>query len=494
MLSLFLFICILSKTKQRYISIPLFLLLSFLISFNAYFAFIYNTTAQVGIMASIFETNTAEALSMSKDFILGATILFLLSSILLYLSMKEFRSSKISLKLSVFMLVGYCCFFIPIFLYVKKDTRFNYQYLYKSDPYTCLQTMASHHFSLIYGDVSTFVAYKREMSKLKQYLHTETVLPLGIQHADSAILPEKIFLVIGESSYARHYSLYGYPIATTPYLDSLSQSNVNMKFYDAIAPASLTRNAIRLILSFASAHDMIPFFKEKNIVELANDSGYETFWISSQDIVGYHDTYISIMAKKAKESYFDKSIIKNDLDLIPVIRQRNKPGKKQFFIIHLIGSHIEYADKSDEIDINAIPDAGNRVVNYDRSIHHTDRVLKEISQMVLENTSSLLYYISDHGEIINDGHGVMNGSVAQYIIPFVTINNSNVPLDSIVNKYIDTKDSLINSNSTVYILSEVLGYSIPQSRIEQAIADGRFVYQIDGNAYNYDDLKSKYPE
>lgn len=139
----------------------------------------------------------------------------------------------------------------------------------------------------MYSNFTTYLYYKVDYERSKRMLERPRTIPVGVELEDkSESLYEKVFFVMGESSTASHYSLYGYDRPTTPFLDSLSSiENSPLKYYDAVAPACITTNAIRQILSFANPLNMDDFYKYKWITELANDVGYETIWISNQETV-----------------------------------------------------------------------------------------------------------------------------------------------------------------------------------------------------------------
>lgn len=489
--SFFLFINIISKTRYPFI---FSLILGIFLSFDAYFAFYYHIRASIGIIASIFETNYAEAVSMTKDLWCMALLIFAITTILIFMAQKEWKEVKFSKKLSFLALLFYWIIFIPSTLYWK-GIRIPEKDEESSTPFTYIVFgNLSEHFPLIYGDISALFTYKSELAKLKEYQHTMRVIRKDIILTDTINTPEKIFLVIGESSMREHYSLYGYALKTTPFLDSLSAAdNSPLRHYEGLAAAPITRDALRLMLTFATVDNFEPFYKEKNIIDLANQNGYETIWISNHDLVGLYDSYIGFISSNAQRFFYEKTVERKDMNLIPALEKFYVKGKKQFFVIHLIGSHMQYRDHYDNIDKLAIPDNNTNTLDYDRSIHHTDRTLKEITNIAFRDSSSIVYYISDHGEIINTGHGYVSQGVKQFHIPLVTINNSRVPIDSIVNKYIDPSNKLIGETSTVYILSEILGYSIPQKDVEEVIKSGRYVFHADEKIYLYEDLKMRNP-
>lgn len=488
-ISFFLLLNILAKTKYTFIFT---FLLSFILTFNAYFAFVLGTDVSLEVMASIFETHAAEATSMLKKVWLPAIIALTLSTGLLLFAEKELKDLKFSRKYSIIGLLIYLLLFLPYVTY-KRIKWMEEESLFDEVPVRVVQDKVNMYAPVLYGNVLTIMAYQEEMAALRKFANqTDKKLPEGIIYSDTIQTPQKIYLVIGESAYRKHLSLYGYPVKTTPFLDSLSQAEPPViQYYDGIAAAPFTRNVLRMALSFASPRDMKPFYEEKTLINLANDAGYETYWISNQGASGIQDSYLGYLAAGTKEAIFTKGnyLSNDDFDLIPLLKTAHKGDKKQFFIIHLVGSHNDYSDRYDKIDAEAIPGDKSLVNEYDRSIHHTDRVLREIYNVMQQDSTTVFFHFSDHGEILGKGHGPWKNGIAQFDIPLLTINKHAEKIDSVVNKYIDPQTRLISNASTIYILAEMIGYIIPQKYVDQAIEDGKYVRHADHSYSPYADVK-----
>lgn len=487
-LSFFFILNIIAKLRFAYVYAVLLILI---LSINAYFSITYGGPISVGAIASIFETNKVEASSMLKEVLIPGSIILLVTSLLVIASVRELRAATFSIKKSVIFLLVYCLVFIPVVSYakLKSDNAPSEAAHYQSfAAYSLLNSTAP----LLYGNIGAIFVYKREMDRIKQYVDVDRKIPEGIVLNDEHKKPKKIFLIIGESALRKHYSLYGYNRPTTPFLDSLNRAeNSGLNFYNAISPASLTRDALRIILSFCNSNDMNPFFENKNMVELASMVGYETVWISNQAQMGPYSSYFGYIATCSDETFFthDDSITLEDLNLIPVLNRKYKSEEYQFIVIHLMGSHMSYSDKYDDIDTKALPGDKSVLNEYDRSIHHTDRVMEEIYKVAQQDSSFLICYFSDHGEIIGQGHGISHEKKSQFEIPLVTINNSSVPIDSIMQRYVDPQSSLINTSSMIYIMSEIFGYTVPAKYVEQAIEDGRSVRHPDWSVSRYSEMK-----
>ncbi|WP_029905235.1 sulfatase-like hydrolase/transferase [Prevotella sp. 10(H)] len=488
-LSFILVLNILAKTKY---SLWLSLILSFFISFDAYFAFVYSNKASIGTMASILETNATEAGGVLSEVIFIALACLAASIFLILMSQRELKESKFTRKSAAIMLLIYWIVVMPAIGYWKIKAL-KWEYYVSTFPVISLNNLVGNNFPLVYIDIANIVAYMREKHHMKLYMQLEKQMPDGISFNSQKESPKKIFFIIGESASRKHYSLYGYKEKTSPFLDSLAQIMPDdLHYYDAYSPASITRDALRLILSFSTPQNIQPFYDYFNVIDMANIAGYETIWISNQDKVGESESYIGYVASNATQSFYGSSFIRDDFNLLPYLEKVYIPGKKQFFAIHLNGSHVPYGERYDEIDVKALPGANTKTREYDRSLHHTDRLLEKIYKIMKRENSSILYYFSDHAELVEGGgHGVLVMDHNLFDTPLVTINNSTVPVDSIVKKYIDPEMSLINNSNSTYIMSEIMGYDVLDKNVKKAIEDGQYIFHVDKSSYLYKDLGPK---
>ncbi len=481
---------ILAKTKY---TLVLTFLLAFILTFNAYFAFVLKSDVSLEIIASIFETHMAEAVSMLKGgALIGGLIGLAATTALLYFAEKELKESKLSIKVSLLCLAGYLLLFLPYVCY-KRIKWMEEEELFKENPVRVVQDKVNLYAPVLYGNILTIIAYQDEMSMLREFSdQSNKTLPEGITYNDTIPVPQKIYLIIGESAYRNHWSLYGYPVKTTPFVDSLSQVEPKqLSFYNGIAAAPFTRNVLRMALSFASPTDMEPFYTEKTLINLAKDAGYETFWISNQGNSGIQDSYLGYLAAGTDKAIFSKGsyLANDDFTLIPMIKEEHKPASKQFFVIHLVGSHNNYSDRYDLKDVQAIPGENSLLNHYDRSIHHTDRVLHAIYDIMQQDSTALFFHFSDHGEIIGKGHGPWKNGIAQFDIPLITISKQADNIDTVMQKYTEPEKNVINNSNTIFILAEMMGYNVSQKLVEKAISDGRYVRHADQSYSFYSDVK-----
>ncbi len=483
---------LLSKYKLLY---PIAIFIAIFIGFNAYFAFVLKEQMSYGVMASFMETYSDEALGMmSVIWWKVALTLGLLVAWIVFM-MNELKKISFSRKISLAVVLIFWLIVAPTFITTNILDKHWLKRDFPTSPFYILFEVTGKDHPIIIRDIMVFGSYWGEKVKIKEYQEAKRTLPEGVtlKNEGDSILPKHIFVIIGESANRDYMSLYGYKEAkTTPFLDSIKSAlPTKLNYYNGIAAAPITRFAVPMAVSFADPLNLDKQYTEKNIVEIANNAGYETIWLSSQPKVGVYETIIGNMASCATVSDFDYGWPVEDLDLVEKAKNNFKEGQKQLIILHLTGSHIPYGDKSDKIDKAIFPGKTNDIL-YWQSLHHTDRVLKGIYQL-MDNThnSAVMYYFSDHGEVIGQAHGFLTGGTAQFKTPIVAINRSKFPVDSVVNKYIDPKTSLLSTSNTVYIISEMLGYDIAPDVVKDAIEINKYVYHVDNKSYLYEDIMKK---
>jgi len=238
---------------------------------------------------------------------------------------------------------------------------------------------------------------------------------------------EKIVIVIGESALRDRMSLYGYPLETTPFLDSLRPYR-----FDGLAGANQTRYAVPLLLTHASVGDFQEFFSTPSLVSELKACGYETWWISNQGGPGIGETYVESIADEADHQRFMSSLdyvrIGYDGKIVDTLgRYLTGDTRKQAFFLHLRGSHFDYQERYPS-DF-ALKPGVDVVSQYDNTIYYTDHILSEIfgrldsATVNMSDGRGLLFaYASDHGEVVSDtlhGHGFFPGFKEEYRIPMI---------------------------------------------------------------------------
>lgn len=258
--------------------------------------------------------------------------------------------------------------------------------------------------------------------------------------SSSVALKDKqvIVLVIGETSRRANWQLNGYMRATNPLLNT--QKNV-INFTDMLSASAATRSSIPMLLTRKPATHVYRYdFAEKSVISAFKEAGFATYWLSTQQKFGTHDTSTSVYAKEADEVIFlNKTNYSHqgetDEVILPALAKiLAAPNKKQLIVIHTLGSHFEYSHRYpaafdifrpslNDLDRYSLQDHRykQQIVNsYDNSILYTDYVLNGLieSLKLQTNTESFLLYSSDHGEDLFDGQCDKSGHGNETVFNF----------------------------------------------------------------------------
>lgn len=225
-------------------------------------------------------------------------------------------------------------------------------------------------------------------------------------------------LVVGETSRAMEWSLYGYERNTTP---RMKQLDGLVHFTDVVTQSNNTHKSVPIILSAASAEDYGVIYDEKSIVTAFKEAGFRTLVIANQKLT---TSMIGAFYREA-DSFIDMSSFNTgsyltslyDASLLPYLeKELDKSDDDMFVVLHTYGSHFNYherypaefrfytPDKAEGIRASYKTELRNA---YDNSIHYTDYVLGEIVDMLKKKDAcASMLYLSDHGEdIFDDSRG-----------------------------------------------------------------------------------------
>ncbi len=261
---------------------------------------------------------------------------------------------------------------------------------------------------------------------------TETTRPDSIR--------EVYIAVIGETSRADNWQLFGYDRYTTPYLCSMADTAV-AAYGRTLSESNTTHKAVPLLLSTLTAEDFGKNInRSKSVVTAFKEAGYATDFISMQ---ARNHSYIDFFAFEADSTIFlrepEPGTVNHsvyDIDALPLVDSILAAGKgKQLIVLHLYGSHFNYCDRYSREQAYFLPDRyqdativnRGRLINaYDNSIRQTDRLLYEL-MVRLDSIGCLggLVFTSDHGEDIYDDarhrflHASPTPTFQQLHVPFL---------------------------------------------------------------------------
>lgn len=220
-------------------------------------------------------------------------------------------------------------------------------------------------------------------------------------------------LVIGETSRALNWELYGYGKETNPELSKISNLTV---FTNALTQSNTTHKSVPMIMSAISSANFDSIYYQKSIITAFKEAGFQTAFFSNQrrnhsfiDFFGMEaDTYNFI---KENSVGLDDNL--SDDELLKLIKKElGKGAQKQFIILHTYGSHFNYRERYPQDKVAFMPDTPveaeyknrNSLLNaYDNTIRYTDDFLSRLIRMIEEEeVNAAMLYTSDHGEDIFD--------------------------------------------------------------------------------------------
>lgn len=225
-------------------------------------------------------------------------------------------------------------------------------------------------------------------------------------HSEDA--DEIYVLVIGETSRAINWELFGYDRPTNP---RLSHRNDLITFPRAISQSNTTHKCVPMMLTHTTPLSFDSIMYRKSIIAAFNEAGYRTAVYSNQ---AKNHSYTQYFSEEADDVKYLEDDLHYDQNLVKLLKDnlKDNSSKKRFIILHTYGSHFNYNERYPDSLSYFKPDNAsqanikhrNQLLNaYDNAIRYTDRVLDDIIS-TLESTGAkaVMIYTSDHGEDIFD--------------------------------------------------------------------------------------------
>ncbi|WP_050986613.1 phosphoethanolamine transferase [Xenorhabdus nematophila] len=443
--ALLLSILLLIKEKNR-ILISIGSLLLFFLVLQINYSLIFGERVSVSVLDSFIETNKEESLSMAGHlFFIMLLPSLVVTTALFYLIIKKTKNIQYHM---VFKILPVFIFLSTLYLSASAVDKQLLSDIREEDK--TIGRFIRDRYPAVIGDFAYLYISSHSNNKYANISEISEFNNSVTGREKSEI--NSVILIMGESSLSTHYSAYGYGLNTTPNMSRIFSSNGGCIINNAHSSAPITRNSISMSLAFHTPESEDNLFKNKSIIEMAKSNGYKTYWLGAQNLNGLHSSKYGFIAKKSdviKLTNFKDDNLSALLDTALLDKEENK-----FIVIHLHGSHMPYKNYNDTDKI-ALPNADN----YDLTIHHTDRVIKDIYDVIDKKSINYsLIYTSDHGEIVNKGHGYQKGR-EQYFVPFMYKSN-NHHFDCQFIESFRNKDGYLSGLMNKYILSNLIGYDI----------------------------------
>lgn len=263
--------------------------------------------------------------------------------------------------------------------------------------------------------------------------------PYNARATFSSDAPRTHILVIGESARADRFHLLGYRRQTTPELERLDGL---LAFTRTYSTSNLTSLAVPMLMTGSAPASYSPQAIRGNLVDLANEAGYFTAWLSNQSMALY-----KIFRPRPQvwrqpvdtDNWGDTHPTPDDVLLAPLDDVLKNDSPHKFIVVHTYGSHWDYLLRlpddgfyfsgRDRQSVAAAmkTDLSGRVAAdvYDDTILRTDFVLSQIIQRASRLPGEVtVTYIPDHGEALMamEGrvtHGFKEFNVSEVHIPLL---------------------------------------------------------------------------
>lgn len=375
--------------KNKYTKIFSFILL-FLVSINSFISyccyFVYGSGFNIGMAVSVLDSNIAEAMNMVTSYIapLCIALVMLGINIILVIKCSKYLTNKYLKLFSIIWIV------LPGIFLLK-------HHFIGAKGGSPMVKNTFYHFR----DFKGAYELQKRMNGVK-----DNVVNYTYKKSHEGI--ENLIVLIGESGRRQNMSLYGYSRNTTP--EQLKEKENMYIFKDANSPAGITNLSIPLTMSLIEPDHFENDFEKMsdNVINLANNYGYNTTWLSTQNNI----KGVTEIASFSKNKMWINGY---DVEILPQLKETLQQKGKKLILLHINGSHpnpcLRYPDNETYFNED------NEFDCYDNSIHYTDRLIGQIFKE-LKGKNAALVYFTDHGLKQNDGKLIHTDSKESTKVPF----------------------------------------------------------------------------
>lgn len=267
---------------------------------------------------------------------------------------------------------------------------------------------------------------------------------------------------------------------------------------------------MQCLLTFKSVEDSLNWYEYPSLMDVLTQTEYKIFWFSNQEKAGAWGDCSGIISSKADSVKYvgmeysgDHSYEVFDEALIDEFRKAVQLNEKQFFVLHMMGSHPLYnrrypinKSKFKKSDYNLTKYNDNirqTKSEYDNSIHYTDSLLYESIRIINDhfvNERILWVYLSDHGQDVFDFSGNV-GHVAQSVeIPLIIYLNEKARQDNplLTEKLSKCLNKQIMTDDLIHTLLMFMNISYPAIDSTKSFISDTFIEKTrvtDGEIYQY---------
>lgn len=263
--------------------------------------------------------------------------------------------------------------------------------------------------------------------------------PFGVRASVASATPQTHILVIGESARADRFHLLGYARQTTPELERIDGL---LAFKRVYSTGNLTLLAVPMLMTGTAPATYSPQSVRGTLIDLANEAGYFTAWLSNQNMELYKIVHPrpQVWRQPADTgNWSENHATPDDILLAPLDEMLGNERPRKLIVMHTYGSHWDYTLRlpdngfhfsgSDRETVRAAIQAeqsGKVAADaYDDTILQTDLVLSQIIRRASKLPGEVtVTYIPDHGEALKavEGratHGFRDFNTSELHIPLL---------------------------------------------------------------------------
>ncbi|MBB9025598.1 phosphoethanolamine transferase [Escherichia coli] len=467
------------------VAAPFVLLTAADMSISLYSWCTFGTTFNDGFAISVLQSDPDEVVKMLGMYIPYLCAFAFLSLLFLAVIIKYDVSLPTKKVTGILLLIVISGSLFSACQFAYKDAKNKKAF----SPYILASRFATYtpFFNLNY-----FALAAKEHQRLLSIANTVPYFQLSVR--DTGI--DTYVLIVGESVRVDNMSLYGYTRSTTPQVEA--QRKQIKLFNQAISGAPYTALSVPLSLTSDSvlSHDIHNY--PDNIINMANQAGFQTFWLSSQSAFRQNGTAVTSIAMRAMETVYVRGF---DELLLPHLSQalQQNTQQKKLIVLHLNGSH-EPACSAYPQSSAVFQPQDDQDACYDNSIHYTDSLLGQVFELLKDRRASVMYF-ADHG-LERDPtkknvyfHGGREASQQAYHVPMF-IWYSPVLGDGVDRT---TENNIFSTAYNNYLINAWMGVTKPEQpqTLEEVIAhykgDSRVV-DANHDVFDYVMLRKEFTE
>ncbi|HAJ4413964.1 TPA: sulfatase-like hydrolase/transferase [Escherichia coli] len=467
------------------VAAPFVLLTAADMSISLYSWCTFGTTFNDGFAISVLQSDPDEVVKMLGMYIPYLCAFAFLSLLFLAVIIKYDVSLPTKKVTGILLLIVISGSLFSACQFAYKDAKNKKAF----SPYILASRFATYtpFFNLNY-----FALAAKEHQRLLSIANTVPYFQLSVR--DTGI--DTYVLIVGESVRVDNMSLYGYTRSTTPQVEA--QRKQIKLFNQAISGAPYTALSVLLSLTADSvlSHDIHNY--PDNIINMANQAGFQTFWLSSQSAFRQNGTAVTSIAMRAMETVYVRGF---DELLLPHLSQalQQNTQQKKLIVLHLNGSH-EPACSAYPQSSAVFQPQDDQDACYDNSIHYTDSLLGQVFELLKDRRASVMYF-ADHG-LERDPtkknvyfHGGREASQQAYHVPMF-IWYSPVLGDGVDRT---TENNIFSTAYNNYLINAWMGVTKPEQpqTLEEVIAhykgDSRVV-DANHDVFDYVMLRKEFTE